>query len=296
MTALVLLTACARQGDKSSGVVTVNGVELPYFIEGEGIPCIIAGDALVTSRGLSEELRKHFKFIITDFRMNLPSEKLDEIDKITLDTFIDDIEQVRKALGFDKICVLGHSISGLLALEYARKYPEHTSNVIMNGTPPYWNAKAERIGNEYWISHASDERKLILKQNWENLPEDTLSSLYPGDAAILRYITNAPKYWYDPTYDRWWLAEGVYWNMEVWEQLFGVIMADYDIAKEDQITTPVFLSLGKYDYVVPYYLWDDYKDKLSNLSYHFFEKSGHWAMLEEQALFDSLLIDWIEGQ
>jgi len=296
---MVLLVGCARQEDKSSGVVTVNGVELHYFIEGEGIPCIIASDALVTSRALSKELRKHFKFIITDFRGDIPEDQLGDASNITLGTLIDDIEEVRKALGFQKVCVLGHSIWGLVALEYARKYPEYTSHVIMNGTPPVWPSSLDeywKIVNEYWESHASDERKLIFKQNWENLPEDTLSSLSPGEAAMLEYATNAPKYWYNPRYDCSWLFEGVYWNEEVTDQLFGVIMPGYDVSKGNHISIPVFLSLGQYDYVVPYYLWDDQKDKITDLSYNLFEKSGHWAMLEEQALFDSLLIDWIEGQ
>jgi len=44
------------------------------------------------------------------------------------------------------------------------------------------------------------------------------------------------------------------------------------------------------------YLWDDYKDKLPNLSYNLFEKSGHYPQLEEQDLFDKKLIAWIKGQ
>ena len=50
--------------------------------------------------------------------------------------FSDDVEQIRKALDIPKICVLGHSIHGNLALEYARKYPQHTSHVIVIGAPP----------------------------------------------------------------------------------------------------------------------------------------------------------------
>lgn len=306
--ALALLTGCApkagqpaiqvEQPQAFSGVVTVSGVELPYFIEGEGIPCIIAGDAFVTSRALSKELRKHFKFIITDFRGDIPEDQVGDASNITLGTLIDDIEEVRKALGFQEVCVLGHSIWGLVALEYARKYPEYTSHVIMNGTPPGWSSSIRNAGNEYWNSHASDERKLILKQNWEKLPEDTLSRMSPSEAFVLAYITNTPKYWYDPTYDDFSLVgEGAYYmNVEVFDQVLSVIFADHDIAKGDPIATPVFLSLGRHDYVVPYYLWDDQKDKITDLSYNLFEKSGHWAMLEEQALFDSLLIDWIKGQ
>jgi hypothetical protein len=42
-----------------------------------------------------------------------------------------------------------------------------------------------------------------------------------------------------------------------------------------------------------YYLWDDRKHVVSNLSYNLFEKSGHFPMVEEQELFDKKLLEWI---
>lgn len=300
------LAGCRKYGElekrvvKSSGFVTVDGIKLGYVIEGTGIPCVVPHDVSIMTRALSKELRKHFKFIFLDSRNEVPSDKSVEIDKITMDTYVDDIEKVRRTLGFDRIAVLGHSIYGLLALEYARKYPEHVTHVIMNGTPPIWPSNLteymEEIANKYWESDASDERRMIFKQNWGKLPEDTFGTLSPSEARVLQYITNGPKYWYDPTYDCSWLLEGTYWNVELGDHFFNVIMAEYDIAEGDEIATPVFLSLGRHDYVVPYTLWDDYKDKLPNLSYNLFKKSGHYPMLEEQALFDKKLIGWIKGQ
>ena len=59
---------------------------------------------------------------------------------------------------------------------------------------------------------------------------------------------------------------------------------------------PVFLALDCYDFICSYYLWDDYKDRMSDLSYYLFERSGHWPMFEEQTLFDEKLITWLESQ
>ena len=64
---------------------------------------------------------------------------------------------------------------------------------------------------------------------------------------------------------------------------------------QGKIITPVFLALGKYDFVCPFYLWDSDKDRLPNLSYNLFEKSGHFPMLEEQELFDKKLTDWVKS-
>jgi len=302
---LLYFTFSCKQGEEptveeteeevTSGTVKIDGFELPYFIEGTGVPCIVINDAPAMSRAFSRELRKHFKFIFMDSRHNTPYDESSDISKITLDTFVDDIELVRRTLGFDKICVHGHSIFGLIALEYARKYPEHTTHVIMNGTPPYMNAESEKISKEYWESHASEERKMILKQNWEKISEDRLSSLPPGEADILRYITNGPMYWYDPKYDCSWLLEGEKWNDDVWKQMVSMFRSEYDIAHRTQITTPIFLSLGRFDYVVPYYMWDDLKEKFSSLTVVILEKSGHWAFIEEQELYDKKLIGWIKS-
>jgi len=303
---VLLLVACAKQeeqpatsetkAEESSGIVTVEGAKLNYIIEGSGIPCIVIGSSIYYPRTFSQELRKHFKFIFLDLRHFVPSDETFEIDNITLDTYSDDIDQVRKALGLNKICILGHSIHSLLAFEYACKYPENTSHVIMIGIYPCGLAKGSRASDEFWELDASDERKMILKKNWENINEEAMKNLSPSEAFIKTYVTNGPKYWHDPTYDCSWIWEGVEVNMDVINHLFSAIFNEYDITESfPRIKSPVFLALGRYDYVVPYTLWDDVKEDFPNLSYNLFEKSSHTPQLEEQEIFDKKLIDWIKS-
>lgn len=306
VTIVLLLVACAKQeeqpatsetkAEESSGIVTVEGAKLNYIIEGSGIPCIVIGSSIYYPRTFSQELRKHFKFIFLDLRHFVPSDETFEIDNITLDTYSDDIDQVRKALGLNKICILGHSIHSLLAFEYACKYPENTSHIIMIGIYPCGLAKGSRASDEFWELDASDERKMILKKNWENINEEAMKNLSPSEAFIKTYVTNGPKYWHEPTYDCSWIWEGVEVNMDVINHLFSAIFNEYDITESfPRIKSPVFLALGRYDYVVPYTLWDDVKEDFPNLSYNLFEKSSHTPQLEEQEIFDKKLIDWIKS-
>jgi len=44
---------------------------------------------------------------------------------------------------------------------------------------------------------------------------------------------------------------------------------------------------------VPPELWAAEKDKLPNLTYHLFMKSGHWPMLDETEHFDRIIIGWL---
>lgn len=278
--------------DRTTGYITVDGTKLCYVIEGDGIPCVVIGAIKNWPRKtFSEGLRKHIKFIFMDNRAFVPHDEPVDIDKITMETAVDDVELIRKKLGFEEIAVAGCSYPSLLALAYAQKYPENTSHVIMIDMTPYWNDKTIKAMEENWETNASDERKEILKRNYEQLTDSVLSDVPP---AWRNYVRNAPMYWYDPTYDCSWLFEDFYINPERSQHFLNEHLPQYDFTQGSEITTPVFLALGKYCFVSTYYLWDDYKDKLPNLSYNLFEKSGHFPMLEEQELFDMKLIEWIK--
>lgn len=276
------------------GAVSVDGVELPYYIEGEGIPCLVINNALVMRRALSQDLRKTFRFIFSDMRAMVPFNKTYDLDKVTLDTFLDDIELVRAAVGIDKVCVFGHSIGGLFALEYARKYPQHAARVIMNGTPAYATQKLYDLVERFWKSSASEERKTALKENQERM-KDAIAKEPPGRTRVAAYIMNGPMYFNNPRYDCAWLLEGEHWVPELFDRVFGVIMRSYDITERQVPAVPIFLSLGRHDYAVPYVCWDGIKEKIPNLSYNLFEKSGHYAFLEERELFDKRLVEWIKS-
>ena len=58
------------------------------------------------------------------------------------------------------------------------------------------------------------------------------------------------------------------------------LFRDYGEGKRTpRVTRPVFLASGRYDYLVPYTMWEGRKDSFPNLSYNLFEKSGHYPML-----------------
>ena len=88
--------------EKVVGSVTVDGIELGYFSEGRGIPCLVVGDALPVATALSAGLREHFQFFFLTSRLNTLSAGTVRVDQITMDTLIDDIEAARDQLGLDQ--------------------------------------------------------------------------------------------------------------------------------------------------------------------------------------------------
>jgi proline iminopeptidase len=78
------------------------------------------------------------------------SDQPDEPDLWQIDRFVDEVEQVRIALGLDSsnFFVLGHSWGGLLAIEYALKYQRHIKGMVisnMMASIPAYNEYARNV-------------------------------------------------------------------------------------------------------------------------------------------------------
>ena len=240
---------------------------------------------------LSQALRGRFRFYFLDLRHDAESQNALDVAQITLDTYLDDVDTARRTLGLDKTALFGHSHHALIALEYARTHPQNVTHVIMTACSPRaeWGA-----GEEFWESDGSEERKRIFEQNLLDNPQEVLATLTPQERFVRTYQLQAPKLLYDPNFDISALLEPVHNDTEVFLHLQLEILKDYDIAaRPEQISTPVFLALGRFDYVSPYTLWDDRREVIQDLYYHLFERSVHFPMVEEQGLFDQKLLEWI---
>lgn len=299
---MALVAGCRRNHDhagQSTGaqqkeiIVTMkDGTRLSYFIEGEGYPCIVVTEGKLLHNTISQELKKNFKFIFINGRMNVPEPG--DISKITFDVLVDDVEQIRKAVGLDRVSVFGHSVSGLIALEYARKYPQFATHVIMNGTPPVSGERIAPVCSTYWHKMASIERIQAWNNNWSGLSRDSLERMATSEAGKQIYILDGPQCFFNYDLKATSLLRDVYWNMNVWDRIFKELIMDYDIGKGIPIRTPVFLSLGKYDFYVPETVWEDHKGNIANLTCCLFTKSGHYSFIEEEDLYRKELMKWFE--
>lgn len=76
------------------------------------------------------------------------SDKPNDVSLWTLDRFVSEVEQVRKALNLESFYIYGHSWGGLLGIEYALKYQRHLRGLIisnMAGSVPSYIASLDRI-------------------------------------------------------------------------------------------------------------------------------------------------------
>ena len=279
---------------KPSGSVSVDGAVLRYVVEGSGIPALVIGSAIYYPRTFSRRLRETLCMAFVDVRHFAETHASFSPDGITLDTYTDDIEAVRRKLGFQQVVVIGHSHNGNLALEYAKRFPSRVSHVVLIGSPPLEVSRTIAAADAYWEDHASEQRKAALRHNRTALDPGVLATLAPKDAYVVEYVADGPKYWSDAGFDASSLWQAVPVNLDI-IKVFRSFFADgYRLRWDpESLKAPVLVVMGLHDFAVPPTLWDKVRPQLRNLAVHLFDKSGHTPQLEEPERFDRVLLEWI---
>jgi proline iminopeptidase len=116
--------------------MSIRGVSLNVKVIGHGYPLVLMhggpGADLYTMMSF-KPLSDHFTLIFYDHRCNGRSEGA-EVSSMTMENLTADADALRQALGFEKWAVLGHSFGGYVALEYALRYPQSLSHLLLVDT------------------------------------------------------------------------------------------------------------------------------------------------------------------
>lgn len=272
-------------------VIERDGFKLQCRIEGSGPPALVIGSALYYPRSFSQNLRRHLQLVFMDWRGFAEGSS----SRLAFEDILEDIDQVRSALGLKKCIVIGHSAHGLLALEYAKKYPQHTTHVVMIGISPNLGPKYAEAAERNWQEAVWPERKEALAARLKEFPDEVLAKLPPAERFVAWNVRRSPQSWFDYHFDSAKLWEGVVPNMPLMDFLYGVVLRDLDISLGlEAFHKPVFLALGRFDYIIaPPCAWDPFRPKFHNLTVRVFERSGHSPHQEEAPLFDAELLRWI---
>jgi proline iminopeptidase len=202
---------------------------------------------------------------------------------------VEDIEGIRKASGYDKINILGHSYGSIPAQLYALKYPQHTKHLII--ADGFFSGKM-------WQENDDNSNHEIA----ENYPElwDTIMKLrkkgYISDDPICYKIYDTVPYGFlysynptnflhsiDPYYPNDFNTK-LYYEMVGSDGDFvvGGDIAKFDVTKKlKDLKMPVLIVAGRYDRVSVPKFAVLYKQYCPQAKFVMFEHSGHDPMVEE---------------
>ena len=122
--------------------MSIRGVSLFVEIVGQGYPMVLMhGGPGLDHITLSpfRPCADQFTLVFYDHRCNGRSQGA-EVESMTWENLTADADALRQALGFDKWAVLGNSFGGMVALEYALRYPQSLSHLLLidAGGDSYW--------------------------------------------------------------------------------------------------------------------------------------------------------------
>src|ERR1700693_1709503 len=148
----------------------VGGLNLWYVTEGRGIPVIIPSLAGSTfyERSFFLGARNALQTIHVELRGNRSD--VGRVEGLTIDQLSDSMREFLDTIKLGKIVLLGHSGHGFLAMDFAARYPDRVSHLILAGAAPTFGSELEAEGARYWEMLASPESKTIDEAQQKRAP------------------------------------------------------------------------------------------------------------------------------
>ncbi len=216
-----------------------------------------------------------------------------------LSRYVEEVEQVRQALGLNKdnFYLLGHSWGGLLAMQYALKYQENLKGLIISNMvssiPAYAKYAEDVLAKQMDPKVLDTIRMLEKKKDFEN--PKYMELLQPNFYA--KHICRIPlDQWPEPmnrSFGK--MNRSLYVTMQGPSE-FGVAgkLVDWDVSKElPKLNVPTLTIGGQFDTMDPEYMkW--MSTQVMQGRYLYCPNGSHMSMYDDQKNYFPGLIKFIK--
>ncbi len=167
-------------------------------------------------------------------------------ETINLDAFVQDIDDLRQVLGYERITVLGHSFGGLLALAYARAHPEATRALILLDSSEPGSRWAEETARRQAAARTPEDSAtlaaLTASTGFAERDRDTMSRIYrTAFRSTMRTADRVSELHLD-------LSERTAKNGQDVARLLGASMAGFDAwSWLGELGMPALVLHGRYE-------------------------------------------------
>lgn len=276
---------------EGSGFVEVEDAELAYTVIGEGPPLVIlhGGPGLghdYLRIALAPLLSDSYQLIFYDQRGSGHSTGVEDTTRLTMATFVEDLESIRRKAGLERMNLLGHSFGGLLAMHYGITYPERVASLILaDSDPASW---------EMWIWYVRviDERRTVEDEH-ELAEIQAFEGWASNPKAMEEYFRIALRPYFA---DRWraddlrlGLDEQVLANYGPTNRRVREDLGQYDIHDElERITSPALIVYGDQS-IFPLEAGEALNERIPNSEFVVVEGAGHFPFIEAPEEFASAI-------
>ncbi len=226
------------------------------------------------------------------------SDRPSDTSLFNLPRFVEEVEQVRLALGLDStnFFVLGHSWGGIVAMEYALKYQRNLKGLVisnmMASAPKYGEYAQNVLSKQMDPAVLKKIRAMEAKKDFANPEYMGLLNPHFYEKHILRMPTAE---WPDPANRGMRIYQPLYVAMQGPSE-FGISgkLTHWDVSGElPKITVPTLVIGAAHDTMDPEYMkW--MSAQVKNGAFLLCPDGGHMCMWDDQAHFFPGLIGWLK--
>ena len=288
-----------------SQFIEIDGYKINIEVKGTGHPIFFIpggpGNSHDYMQGAFGKYYKTNTVVFFDFLGRGKSDDAKTIEEYSVSADTDLIEKIRSHLGYDKISLVGHSYGTVPAQDYAIKYPDNVSKMVLIAgfhSGHMWQANCDSY-NHYAKTH--------FPELWKKV--DSIRSLgyVSGDLEHQKIYGSFPtKYiYYHNTAITGSQPKKAYrnWNNDVYVQIIGRdgdfevsgSMMDTDFRADlKNVAAKTLITAGRYDGVSTPQFNVQYKTFMPQATFVMFEHSGHNPYLEEPEKFYELFESFME--
>lgn len=226
------------------------------------------------------------------------SDQPDEPSLWEVSRFVEEVEQVRQALGLNRenFYLYGQSWGGMLAIEYALKYQQHLKGLVisnMMASIPAYNAYAEEV-----LMPGMDQEVLAEIQRFEeeeNYDDPRYMELLIEHHYVRHFLRMPAAAWPDPVNrGLGHLNQAVYIPMQGPSELGASgKLAEWDrTADLVRIDVPALVIGARYDTMDPAHM-EDMAGRLPQGRYLYCPEGSHMAMYDDQKVYFEGLVEFI---
>lgn len=193
-------------------------------------------------------------------------------------TLVDMLHEFLSRAGITKATLVGHSMGGWVAADYARRFPDQVDRLVLVGSGGY---SQERWGGP----PATLDGLLALNPSSLDTTRAQLKRLFANQALVTEPAVRAA------------------WELRLGAGDGGVITSFIESAlrREDyldgllgSVTTPTLLLWGREDVLMPLAVANAFKADLPHAELTVFERCGHMPQLECAPLFNAALAAFLK--
>lgn len=252
------------------GSLETNGGSIFFNAFGHGYPLVLmhGGPGSDHTYLLSlKKLGEFFTLVFYDHRCNGRSIG-PGLSSMNWENLTADAENLRKHLGYERWAVMGHSFGGMVALEYALRFPGSLSHLFLldSGASSFWFRENVPL--------------LLKKRGFSTKTVNAAKKLFTGeikkDEVLWARLRLRRAYYYGFNWLKIPFLRRSKRNVEALIYGFKVLLADWDVfGRLKNIKTPTLVASGRDDFIFPPEHQALVADRLPNARLEIIEKAGH---------------------